>query len=134
LAKIEWTEAAVKDLEKLDKLIALRILNKITWFGRSFEHLIPEPLSGEFKQTYKLRVGDWIVIYTIGEDSIIIQSLAIERKFTKRSKYIESNLFYLERKIAFWSCWTYFGTSLFLLNFKSVQHFHSWVNFTRIFG
>jgi len=75
LAKIEWTEAAVKDLEKLDKLIAQRILNKITWFSRNFEHLIPEPFSGEFKQTYKLRVGDWRIIYTIEEDSIIIQSI-----------------------------------------------------------
>jgi mRNA interferase RelE/StbE len=83
LAKIEWTEAAVKDLEKLDKLIALRILNKITWFSRSFEHLIPEPLSGEFKQTYKLRVGDWRVIYTIEEDGIIIQSIGHRKEIYK---------------------------------------------------
>jgi len=83
LAKIEWTEAAVKDLEKLDKLIALRILNKITWFSRSFKHLIPEPLSGEFKQTYKLRVGDWRVIYTIEEDGIIIQSIGHRKEIYK---------------------------------------------------
>jgi len=83
LAKIEWTEPAVKDLEKLDRLIALRILNKITWFSRSFKHLIPEPLSGEFKQTYKLRVGDWRVIYTIEEDSIIIQSIGHRKEIYK---------------------------------------------------
>jgi len=83
LAKIEWTEPAVKDLEKLDRLIVLRILNKITWFSRSFKHLIPELLSGEFKQTYKLRVGDWRVIYTIGEDGIIIQSIGHRKEIYK---------------------------------------------------
>jgi len=31
LVKVEWTEKAVKDLEKLDQLIARRIVRKISW-------------------------------------------------------------------------------------------------------
>jgi len=59
LVKVEWAEGAIKDLEKLDKVVARRILKKISWFSRNFERLVPDPLSGEFKETYKLRVGDW---------------------------------------------------------------------------
>jgi mRNA interferase RelE/StbE len=65
LVKIEWTERAIKDLEKLDKVVAQRVLKKITWFSKNFEQLVSEPLSAGFKGTYKLRVGDWRVVYTV---------------------------------------------------------------------
>jgi len=51
LVKIQWTEGAIKDLEKLDKVVARRVLKKITWFAKNSEHLVPESLSGEFKGT-----------------------------------------------------------------------------------
>ncbi|WP_369018049.1 hypothetical protein QBE54_09980 [Thermatribacter velox] len=51
--KIEWTEEAVRDLDKLDKQVAIRILRKLNWFAKNFARVIPEPLSGEFKGTYK---------------------------------------------------------------------------------
>jgi mRNA interferase RelE/StbE len=72
LVKIQWTEGAIKDLEKLDKVVARRVLKKITWFSKNFEQLVPEPLSGEFKGTYKLRVGDWRVIYMVEGETLII--------------------------------------------------------------
>jgi mRNA interferase RelE/StbE len=65
LANIEWTEDAVKDLAKLDKPVAQRILKKINWLPDNFEKITPEPLIGELKGTFKLRIGDWRVIYTI---------------------------------------------------------------------
>jgi len=58
LARVEWTEGAVRDLGKLDSQVRQRILRKIEWLSRNFEKVVPEPLSGEFKGTYKLRVGD----------------------------------------------------------------------------
>jgi len=73
LVKIEWTEDAVKDLEKLDKSIAKRILKKINWLFNNFERIVPEPLAGEFKGAFKLRIGDWRVIYTVDEEVLIIQ-------------------------------------------------------------
>jgi len=57
LARIEWTEEAVRDLKVIDKQVGLRILKKLSWFSENFETIVPEPLSGEFKETYKLRVG-----------------------------------------------------------------------------
>jgi len=58
LTKIEWTEEAIRDVEKLDKTIAQRVLRKLTWLSKNFQAIIPEPLSGGFKGAYKLRVGN----------------------------------------------------------------------------
>ena len=73
MADIEWNEDAVKDLTKLDKQVAQRILKKIHWLSENFEKVTPEPLIGQFKGTFKLRIGDWRVIYTIESDTLVIQ-------------------------------------------------------------
>ena len=73
MVRVEWTEGAIKDVEKLDKPVARRILRKIDWFSRNFERLALEPLSGEFKGTFKLRVGEWRVIYTVEGETTVIQ-------------------------------------------------------------
>ena len=53
MAKIEWNEDAIKDLAKLDKPVAQRILKKIDWLSRNFEKVTPEPLIGHRKDIYK---------------------------------------------------------------------------------
>ena len=83
MTKINWTEKAVKDLEKLDRAIAQRILKKISWFSKNLKIVTPEPLSGEFKETYKLRIGGWRVVYTLKEKSITIQFVGHRREVYK---------------------------------------------------
>ena len=83
MAKIEWIEGAVRDLGKLDRQIAQRILRKVDWFSKNFPLVVPEPLTGELKGTYKLRVGDWRIIYTVKVDAMIIQSIDHRREIYK---------------------------------------------------
>lgn len=52
-----------------------RILNKITYLSRQFSSITHEPLSGDLAGTFKLRVGDWRVIYTIESDLIVVQAI-----------------------------------------------------------
>jgi len=75
LVRVEWTEEAIRDLEKLDKPIARRILKKVTWFSKNFQSIVPEPLTGELKGTFKLRVGDWRAAYTVEGGVVVIQSV-----------------------------------------------------------
>ena len=56
MVNIEWTEGATKDLEKLDSPIARRILRRLTWFSKNFHSIIPEPLAGTLKGTFKSNV------------------------------------------------------------------------------
>jgi len=80
LAEIEWNEDAIRDLDKLDKPIAQRILKKISWLSDNFESLTPEQLSGQFKGMFKLRIGDWRVIYTVEGLTLIIQFIGHRRE------------------------------------------------------
>jgi len=73
LVKIEWTERAIKDLERLDKPIARRILRRLAWVSKNFQSIVPEPLTGELKGTFKLRIGNWRAVYTVEGEIIVIQ-------------------------------------------------------------
>jgi mRNA interferase RelE/StbE len=83
LLRLEWTKDAVEDLQKLDKPIAKRILNKISWLSQHFDNTTPETLAGEFVGTYKLRVGDWRVVYTMKADVIVIQAVGHRKEIYK---------------------------------------------------
>jgi len=72
LIKVVWTGNAVNDLKKLDRLVARRIIKKISWFSAYYDKVIHEPLSGDLKGMFKLRVGNWRVIYTLKSDTAII--------------------------------------------------------------
>lgn len=62
--EVVFTPAAETDLARLDKAVAQRIFKKIRWLADNHEHITPEPLSGQWKDVYKLRVGDYRVLYT----------------------------------------------------------------------
>ena len=83
MAKLEWTEKAITDLERLDELTVQRILRKVTWFANNFERIAPEPLVGDLKGTFKLRVGDWRVVYTVEDETIVIQLIGHRREIYK---------------------------------------------------
>jgi len=57
---------AEKDLARLDRAIRRRIINKLDWLLENFDIVIPEALTGEFRDFYKLRIGDWQYIRLIG--------------------------------------------------------------------
>lgn len=83
MVNIEWTKDAIKDIEKLDRQIVTRILKKVNRLSVNFERIIPEPLLGEFKGTFKLRIGDWRVIYTIEGNTVVIQFVGHRREIYK---------------------------------------------------
>ena len=69
---VVFTSQAEENLAKLDKQIAQRILKKIRWLGENLEAVTPEPLTGQFQGVYKLRVGDYRVLYTLEEENSVV--------------------------------------------------------------
>ena len=67
----------------IDKQVGRRILKKLNWFSENFETVVPEPLSGEFKGAYKLRVGDGGLYITVESEVIVIQSVGHRRDIYK---------------------------------------------------
>jgi mRNA interferase RelE/StbE len=63
---------ALNDLSALDKAVALRVIDKLTWASANFENILPLPLSANYTGFNKLRVGDWRVIYDVNYEKQII--------------------------------------------------------------
>ena len=67
---IEWKEHALQNLEKLENSISRRIIKKV-------EELSENPFSKDIKKLkgsddFRLRVGDYRVIFFIGKETIQI--------------------------------------------------------------
>ncbi len=69
---VEFSLEAITDLEKLDRVIAQRLVEKIKWLAENFDNITPQALTGDMKGFFKLRVGDYRVIYTISQLENII--------------------------------------------------------------
>ena len=63
---------ALDALESLDNSTAKRVLNRLSWLSENFDDITPSPLKGTLSRTYKLRVGDWRVIYSFDQEEHII--------------------------------------------------------------
>ena len=74
---VEFTLQAEKDFSRLDKTITQHIADKIDWLSQNIEFITPTPLKGNFKGKYKLRVGDWRMIYSLDHSSHIITIYAV---------------------------------------------------------
>ena len=80
--QLEWKESAIRELEKLEKSISFRLYKKIN-------SLVNDPFSQDIKKlkgepAYRLRIGDYRIIFDIEKDKIIILQIAHRSKIYKR--------------------------------------------------
>jgi len=77
--KIEWDKRAYKELKKLDNQDAISILNAVS-------RLVDDPsadckpLEGKFKNKFRLRVGNYRVVYWIKPDENTIFIIAVKHR------------------------------------------------------
>ncbi|MFO0097824.1 MAG: type II toxin-antitoxin system RelE family toxin [Aphanizomenon sp.] len=69
---VEYEPEALADLEKLTKSVCQRIVNKINWLAENLDQITPQPLTADLSGFFKLRVGDYRVIYEFDSDERII--------------------------------------------------------------
>jgi mRNA-degrading endonuclease RelE of RelBE toxin-antitoxin system len=69
--KFVWPESARSELRSVDRESAMRILIALTRYGESGEGDI-KALSGEWDGYFRLRVGDFRVIFQIAQNAITI--------------------------------------------------------------
>ena len=77
---VEFSPAAEVDLARLDTPIRKRIVEKIDWLSENFGDVISIPLTGELREFYKLRAGDWRVFYRILWDKRIMRVEYIDHR------------------------------------------------------
>jgi len=74
-----------KDLRGLDKSTRQRILDKIQWLLEHAEEMQHKPLAEQWAGMYRLRVGDYRVIYGIDWENkrVIIYAVGHRRQIYK---------------------------------------------------
>ncbi len=80
--RIQILEAAARELARLDRAVARRVIARIHWLAANLNTIDQEALSGDLAEFYKLRVGDYRVIYGIldGEQTIVIHAIGHRRE------------------------------------------------------
>jgi len=77
-------KSALADLNDVDFSIAKKIVAKVSWFSENYENIVPELLHYDLKGIYKLRVGDYRVLYQISDKIIFIKMVDHRKHIYKR--------------------------------------------------
>jgi len=82
------TDPGKADLTSLDSQTRQRILERLRWFTENFYSITPLPLSGEWRGFFKLRVGDWRIVYKPNYENyrIVVHRIDLRDKVYKRRK------------------------------------------------
>ncbi len=79
---IVFSKTAEKHLAQVNLELRRRIIEKLEWLGMHFDNIIPESLTGEFSDFFKLRVGDWRIFYRVAWNIRVI----VVHRIVHRSK------------------------------------------------
>jgi mRNA interferase RelE/StbE len=69
---VELKPVALSELEKLTSSSQDRIVKKLIWLSENFEQITPIKLTVNLSGFFKLRVGDYRIIYTFDDNLKII--------------------------------------------------------------
>lgn len=85
---LSFTTDAKAGFSKLDKVVRERIAEKIDWLVENFDFISPLSLTGEYREFYKLRAGDWRIFYKIKlvEKLIVVTNVEHRSKAYKKKK------------------------------------------------
>lgn len=75
--RVHLLDAASKDLARLDKPVARRIVERVRWLAENLGDATLEALTGDFDGLFKLRIGDYRVVYELIHDEQLIMIHAI---------------------------------------------------------
>lgn len=74
------TPEAEEDFKQLNSVLRKRIYRKLEWLQKHFDHLSIFPLTGPWQGFFKLRIGDWRIIYSVDYKKSIILVSVIDRR------------------------------------------------------
>ncbi len=76
---LQIDDKVIKDLKKIDKTWQKRILSKIKSVLAEDPHS-GKKLVGNLSPFYRLRVGDYRIIYTIIEETVVVEVIKIKHR------------------------------------------------------
>ncbi len=77
---VRLLKSASRGLERLDPIIAKRVINRLHWLAENLNNINPEPLKGQLRGFYKLREGYRIAYEILRQEQVIIVHLIGHRR------------------------------------------------------
>ena len=86
--RVHMLDAATRELARFDKPVSRRIVERIRWLAENLDDLRLEALTSDLTGLYKLRVGDYRVLYEILQDeqAIVIHLIGHRREVYRRRR------------------------------------------------
>lgn len=78
--RVEWTTPALRELRKLDRAAARRVLAAVTKLGATPRPRASRALHGEPAGVMRLRVGDYRVIYQIEDERVLVTVVRVAHR------------------------------------------------------
>lgn len=75
MVSVRWSHSALETLEQFDPTVRERILGKVSWLRDNFGETAPRRLKRDLKGFYKLRIGDYRIVYSIHANEIVIEDV-----------------------------------------------------------
>ena len=66
---VELSDEAIKDLERLDPSAERLVTNRLNWLGENAESVNHRALTGRWAGFYRLRAGNYRVLYSIDREN-----------------------------------------------------------------
>lgn len=84
--RIRILKAAANELSRLDKTVSRRIVQRINWLAANLGRVRLEQLTGDLAGLYKLRVGDYRVVYEVldEEQALVIHMIGHRRDIYRK--------------------------------------------------
>lgn len=84
--RLRILDQAVRELERLDKSTGRRIVKRVNWLAANLDTMKLEALAGDLAGFFKLRAGDYRVIYEIVRDEqmIVIHAIGNRREIYRK--------------------------------------------------
>ena len=79
-------DSAARELDQLDPPVASRVVGRIRWLAANLEGLRLDPLAGDLAGLYKLRVGNYRIVYEIlrSEQVVVVHLIGHRREIYRR--------------------------------------------------
>ncbi len=78
--RVEFSDEAARDFLRLDRAVRVQVDDRIAWLAYNFDHITPLPLHEDLTGHYKLRAGDWRVVYTVERSEKILKIREIKHR------------------------------------------------------
>ncbi|OQY60155.1 MAG: addiction module antitoxin [Desulfobacteraceae bacterium 4572_88] len=84
--EIHILETAARDLKRTDRSAGCGIVKRIRWLASNLDNIRPQPLKENLSGLFKLRVGDYRIIYEILDDekTIVIHFIGHRKDVYKK--------------------------------------------------